>query len=381
MHISTLASALLVSSSHVSSLVIAPRVENYKDEAVWIVNCEQYWKTTDTTPQTTQDYLWHYKNFDDVLDGKIKKPDGKAYARLPAGHPTQYEHIQWTLATDTNKITATFPDWGNFWVYGLDEEGDSHTHVTGHANLNGNDMRCYTKPKAKVNIKYGTEGKGIEKCETKWLCTRANRQIKRTKIEISNEFIEVQMKSMSAMELQSRGLSVDPIIEQNILKAMDHLQTETGIDFSTAIDPKFDQYQMTFDVKMAESEGDAQYDSTKIPRITEEIKKMAPELAKGGRMGSCGSFYTTYGSDCFYYIPLPKEIAITVQTADQETQNWTPKDTITVGVTNGNCADKSASSVMLVALFAGAAGVLTGGLSATVAGIGAVVSQAYSVSC
>ena len=374
----TLASVLLASCSLVSSLAIAPRVENYYDEVVFIVECEEFWKMSDTTPQTTQDYLWYYQNYDDVVQSTGKKPDDKAYARLPSGHPTTYKHIDWTLATENNKLTATFPNMGNFWVYGLDEEGDSKTSVTGQANLNGNDMRCYTKPRPLVNIK---KGDGIEKCKVKYKCTRKGRQIKRTKIEISNEFIEVKMKGMSAMELQSKGLSEDPSLQIKLTAAFDKLQTGKGMDFDTAIDSGFDQYRMTFEVKMAESEGDVQYDATKIPRLTEELKKMVPDIAKGARMGSCGSYYTTYGSDCFWYVPVPKEISLTVQTADQETQNWIGKDFVTVGATNGDCSANAVGSAALAVLFSVGAGLVTGGLSATVAGIGAVVGSAYSVSC
>lgn len=371
----TLASALLASSSLVFSLAIQPRVEDYPDEAVWIMEC----LVTGQTVSTTQDYLWWFNDFDSVV-AKGRKPDDKAYARLPAGHPKEYEHIDWTLATDKNRITATFPDQGNFWVYGLAKEGDSKTHVTGKANLNGNDMRCYTSPKAKSK---STQSYGKEECTSVYICTRTNREIKRTVIEVSNEMLEVQMKGMDARELQAQGLAYDPAIEQKIIEAFGHLQNGRGFDIFTSIDPKFDDYKLKFDLDMGDKEADVQYDETKIPRIAEELKKFAPKLAKSALMGSCGSWSQTTGkgSDCWWKVPFPKEIRVKVQTALQQTQKWKSIDRITVTTMKGNCSPNAALSVLLTGVFSAGAAALTGGASAVVAGIGAVVAESYAASC
>ena len=360
-----------------SSLAAAQelRADDRLNEVVYLANCKFY-NRNDKTPSGGRDRMWYYKSVDDSMKNgrELPVPDNSVTPHTDAPQRTDgfYSELDWTIGTISQPIEGKL-DGREFKVWSLDTKGDPRSNVTGEATLDGHSFRCYSSPHMKRS-KDADNGKSHYDCTTKYFCTRAERKIRRTKFTFTKATMIVPIETIR----QDQADAGDGSVKDTLRDAFQELQK--AVDDNAASSEPFrignSTYSFLFTIDRAEHPGDALYDPHRIQDIINLLnEKLVPEIMKHDETKPIGNFVLPWHTR--HSVPVPREIKVQVQLADQVNPEWTDQDTITITtVYTGNgkkglCESQNPISTVLAGLFSLAA--LAGGaFGAAAAGLGAL---------
>lgn len=352
---------------------------DYLNEAVFLSECQKLKKGTNEQV-ALEDFLLYFPVYDYVRYNNSLDIGDVATAPFPKSQRVDAmgTHVDWTLATGDDKITAKFPTIGRtFSVWDLDDEGDPDTNVTGVADLGGKGMLCYDEP---WSFKMDRNGWDY-KCHAPYYCTRERRMIRRTVFDIYETTTAVEIEGLPK---RKNGGKLDERIEGMVGNAFFYLQLAdrdgVGGAYEYAIDFRLKKHTIRFDIQKGQREGDPKYDAERIKLISEHLYEVVtPEIVKKVKTKTC------YGSNtCIYTVPFPSQIKVQVQTALQEQLNWQPTDVIDIYVDvkeNAECGNDAVLAKTLSGLFAGIAAVATGGYSAAASVLGGITGGYHTAAC
>jgi hypothetical protein len=356
------------------------RIEDNRDEAVFLVSCTIYVTGNDASGNGNSDKLFYYKDYAKHLNNG--KTDDEGY---PTGPGDKGKRIQWTDGTQEKPINGELNGL-KFTTWGLSEKGDSVTNVTGFADLGGARMRCY----ANANANWKQElysGKMYNKCYAKYYCTRNERIIRRTVYDISDTVANVQFTSKETPG-GIPGYETQYTLATLFNQLKDHEKNNVDDAHEYKIGNDRSGTKMTFSVDRKERAGDPYYEEDRINKVADMLtKELMPILWSKQKESDCKAWpvgRNQVEGTCQHTVPFPKQITVRVQTAAQSVLDWDDRDTIIIAIkhtSSKSCFAEKSIAALLTAAFSAASAVATGGASAAASGLGVVVGKAVAGSC
>ncbi|KAG9232484.1 hypothetical protein BJ875DRAFT_77825 [Amylocarpus encephaloides] len=386
MHFSTLSTVILAATPLAFSATIPQviprgenRIEDRIDEAVFLVRCNKFVVGNDQSSSGTMDKLFYYKDYKDFTDNK----DQNAESYVSGGTGSGNMRIKWEEASAEKPIKGDLDDMP-FEVWGLDPKGDKETHVTGRATLDRADMRCYDNAGASWKQDYGP--KMYIMCSANYYCTRSNRLIRRTWVEVRETIEKVEMTGEATHGVKGPDLTIQYDI-RSAFKNLRAFHDKKEADGKLYTIGQFGSHDIKFTVSRQEKPGDPYWEEDRISLISDDLaERLSKTLWEKAEQGECKAWFVDrmQRGKCKHVVPFPKEIIVRVQTADQQTLDWDDRDVVTITVQpkdKGSCKSDKVLGGILGGLFKVGAAAATGGASAALTGLGLIAGQAVSGTC
>jgi len=382
MHFSRVTAIALAVGSVAYSSPVVSRVQDKRDETVYIVNCDRFEGTSKTSSAVRDQFIY----FDD-LDSSvnlINNPGTSSFfsygtARNVIGdngqHDSKTSHIDWTLAKEKSPLSAEFPQ-GSFKVWDLGK-GDSRTNITGVATMDGSrDFRCYDWPSFKITDYIKGPNNIRFECEAKYFCTRIERLVRQTKFNVFDTTLSVPI--IGGSDMKTPDTRILDFIKNAFGQLEKAVAENAGKTHPYPIESS--DFNLYFDIQRAETSGDANYDPNRIMAITKHLQdKIAPELYKNQAIRNCKGTIIGLEPTCEHQIAWPAQISIQVQFATQALQNWVDQDTIIITVAkdpakvDASCKKNKAFASIVSTGFSVGSAYTSGIKSAVSAGLGGIL--------
>jgi hypothetical protein len=378
-----LASVLpILNSTQENRIAQENRIEDNRDEAVFLAKCTIYVTGNDASGNGNSDKLFYFKDYANHLNNG--KTDDEDYA---VGPGDKSRRVDYTDGTQEKPIHGQLNGL-KFTAWDLNPKGDSHTNVTGRADLGGARMRCY----ANANANWKQElysGKMYNKCYAQYYCTRTERIIRRTVYDISETVTSVKFTGQESNRGTSgSGLDVQYTLAHLFDQLKDHDKNKVDSAHEYKLGNDNSGTQMTFFIDRKERDGDVYYEEDRIIKIADLLnKELMPIIWAKDKKGDCKAWTVDRNrvdGYCIHTMPFPKQITVRVQTAEQAVLDWDDRDTVIINVkhtSSKNCFAEKTIATLFKAAFSAAAAVATGGASAAAAGLGVIVGKGVEASC
>lgn len=198
-----------------------PKRTDHPDEAIVLASCDN---TLSGPAFKTKDRL-HYHTNDYTRRNGGGSQDTTTTIHDPAQHDGFNYHISWTSGTQSDPISATFPDDGRtFKVWGLTDGSQADMPVSGTADFGGAAFKCYKGAGGSWKT-----GDGFV-CRAAFTCTRADRYIRATSVTFDDKIAQVGRAEARCGDTTSPPLNARDVFAQLKGMATHSWDADNGID-------------------------------------------------------------------------------------------------------------------------------------------------------
>ncbi|ORX97754.1 hypothetical protein BCR34DRAFT_577755 [Clohesyomyces aquaticus] len=242
--LSTLAAALAIPNP------IIPRQQNYPDEVVVLANCDN---GESGATMETKDRMVYYQ---DDYDRRSGAPSQASTSDIhdPATHDGFIYHVGWTAGTEADPVSAALDD-RKFKVWGLGSEAEDDAPVSGTATFDGAQFKCYS---GSMQQKTWNTDDGFQ-CTVAYTCTRADRWIRHTSVELDTHLAQVGSKEADCSHHTSAPLNAKDVFQKFQDLATHSWDASNGIDIGGGCEMVFPK------LEIPSTSGFHGYDSSTTP--------------------------------------------------------------------------------------------------------------------